>query len=78
MGEYLGFWSFPIFTLNQAFIKIIWENQVLKFFRWTLEEKHILNQYNYSEPPELNFRDIPSLSACKYHSVSLLNSSNYL
>ena len=26
-----------IFTLNQAFIKGIWENQVLKPFLWVLE-----------------------------------------
>ena len=51
-GEHLGFWSFPILfqvlhqignnlsTLNQAFIKSIWENQVLKLFLWSLETKH--------------------------------------
>ena len=47
--EHLGFWSFPIYirvlhktgnnlsTLNQTFIKIIWESQVLKLFLWALE-----------------------------------------
>ena len=38
--EYLGFSPFPIFTLNQVFIKDICENQFLKLFRWELEAKH--------------------------------------
>ena len=38
--EYLGFWSFPIFTLNQAFTKDISENQFIIFFRRALEAKY--------------------------------------
>ena len=34
------FCSFPIFTLNQTFIKDVWENQVLRFFWRVLEAKH--------------------------------------
>ena len=58
-----GFWSFPIFfgvlhetgsklfTFNQAFIKKIWTNQVLKLiFLWALEQ-NILNKYNCSGHP---------------------------
>ena len=58
-----GFWSFPIFfrvlhwtgnklfTVNQAFIKNIWTNQVLKLiFPWALEQ-NILNKYNCSGHP---------------------------
>ena len=51
LDEHLGFWSFPIFlsialgreqsfsAVNQALIKSIWENQVLKHFLW---ESYIL------------------------------------
>ena len=86
----LGFWPFPIFTLNQAFIKDIWENQFLKFFRWEQEAKNIiLNKYNCSGPPSIRCQRyevywaikpkfIPSLPACKYHSINLLYSSNDL
>ena len=38
--EYPGLWPFPIFTLNQAFIKDISENQFLTFFWWEQEAKH--------------------------------------
>ena len=50
--EYLGLWSFPIFfgvlhetgkkplTLNEAFMKRIWANQVLKPLLRALEGKH--------------------------------------
>ena len=58
--EHLGFWSFPILfqvlhytgnsvsTGNQAFIRNIWENQVLQLFLWALETKHHSYKYNCS------------------------------
>ena len=45
-----GFWSFPIFTLNQAFIKDIWKKQVLNFFGWHQKQNIILTSTTAVEP----------------------------
>ena len=90
MKMIVGSWPFPIFTLNQAFIKNIWENQFLTNFMWEQEAKNIiLNKYNCIGIPSIRCQRyevywgikpkiIPSLSACEYHSINLLNSSNHL
>ena len=61
--EHLGFCSFPIFfqalhlignnlsILNQAFIKSIWENQVLELFLWAAETKHHFQQVQLQWTP---------------------------
>ena len=61
--ECIGFWPFPIFfqvlhqtgnklfILNQAFIKNIWKNQLLKLILLWALEANILNKYNCSGHP---------------------------
>ena len=61
--EHLSFWSFPItfrvlhytgnkaFTVNQDFIKDIWENQVIGFSSRRQAQNIIFDKYKCIEPP---------------------------
>ena len=67
--EHLSFWSFPItfrvlhytgnkaFTLNQDFIKDIWENQVIGFSTGAKHKISFLTSTNASNPHHLNAID---------------------
>ena len=78
-----------ISTLNQSFIKSIWENKVLKLFLWELEAKHH-NILTSTTPVEIQQMSkiqsrlvvkpkiMQSLSTCQNDATNLLNLSNHL